>query len=262
MIIIGVVCLALANADKRGHNIESFNRAKIAWAVADGGGAKQFSNAFVTLGAPSLTFTVPGGSPFVVPMTLSAQATPLADTGGDAKGCVPQLRVSAAGSEPHARRSYLPVTFYTGSVPGGVWPTSLSSSNQQFTVTLSNTTVSTLIPAWTCANSQVSSGSGCGNNKNGGCTYTYFRTVSYLSTANMQVVLPDECSSGPCTPSQLTFSSCSLVYAPSPPVSSAWRRAATNARLAAADSRVHRLQSPRRSTTRTAMCVRAWAPPH
>ena len=85
MIIIGVICLALANADSRGHNLASFNKAKIAWA-AEGGGAKQFSNAFVTLGAPSLSVAVPSGSPFVVPLTLSSQATPLADKGGDAKG--------------------------------------------------------------------------------------------------------------------------------------------------------------------------------
>lgn len=90
MIIIGVVCLALANADNRGHNLATFNKAKIAWAVADGGGAKQFSNAF-TSGPVSLTFTVPGtpASSFVVPMTLSSQASTLADQGGDVKGCAP-----------------------------------------------------------------------------------------------------------------------------------------------------------------------------
>ena len=88
MIIIGVVCLSLASADKRGHNLASFNTAKISWA-AEGGGAKQFSNAFVTLGAPSLSLAVPAGSPFAVPLTLSSTPTTLADTGGDAKGCVP-----------------------------------------------------------------------------------------------------------------------------------------------------------------------------
>jgi hypothetical protein len=53
---------------------------------------------------------------------------------------------------------------------------------------------------------------------------TYYRTVSFLSVANMQVQLPDSCSSGPCAPSQLIATGCSLVYVPSTPVTSTWRR--------------------------------------
>jgi hypothetical protein len=41
--------------------------------------------------------------------------------------------------------------------------------------------------------------------------------MSFLSAANMQVQLPGSCSSGPCTPSQLVATGCSLVYVPSPP---------------------------------------------
>ena len=90
MIIIGVICLALANADKRGHSLKTFNDAKTSWAVTAGGGAKQFSNAF-TAGPPSLTFTVgpaQTSTSFTLPMALSSQATALSDTGGDVKGCV------------------------------------------------------------------------------------------------------------------------------------------------------------------------------
>jgi hypothetical protein len=102
MIVIGVVCLALASADSRGHNLATFNNAKIAWA-AKGGGAQQFSNAFVTSGAPSLSFTVPGGTSFTVPLTSSTQPSALADKGGDAKGCVPAVHCGLAGAEPAAQ---------------------------------------------------------------------------------------------------------------------------------------------------------------
>lgn len=222
MIIIGVVCLALANADSRGHHLASFNNAKLAWAAA-GGGAKQFSNAFVTLGAPSLSFTVPGGTPFTVPLSLSTTPTPLADKGGDAKGCVPAAHGWLACAEAFSRRSYTPVTFYTGSAPGGAWPTSISaSSNTPFSVTLSNTSVAAVsLQPYKCVNSQSSSGSGCGNNKGGSCTYTYYRTISYLSVADLRVVLPEACSTGPCTPTSLVVTGCSF-YSATQPVTSAY----------------------------------------
>jgi hypothetical protein len=85
MLILGVVFMSLASKDSRGKNLLTFNKAKIVWAV-QGGGGQQFSNAFVTTGAPTLAFSVPGLRPFVLPLTLSNQATPLADQGGDAKG--------------------------------------------------------------------------------------------------------------------------------------------------------------------------------
>ena len=121
----------------------------------------------------------------------------------------------------------MPVTFYTGTVPSNLWPTQLTTSNQMLTIALSNSSVTANVPAWTCTNSQTQS-SGCNSKNSGSCTYTYYRTVSFLSVANMQVQLPDSCSTGPCTPSQLIASGCSLVYVPSTPVSS---KAAVGAEL-------------------------------
>ena len=150
----------------------------------------------------------------------------------------------------------MPVTFYTGTPTGGVWPTSLSVANQQLTVSLTNTSISTTLPAWKCVNSQVQSGGCSGKNP---CTYTYYRTVSFLSVANMQVQLPDSCGSGPCAPSQLIATGCSLVYVPSPPISSAWRGAWADAACTQADARLRRSQSRRRSTMRTETRAQAWA---
>ena len=109
-----------------------------------------------------------------------------------------------------------------------MWPTSLTpSSNTPFTVTLSNTSVASVsLPPYKCTNSQTSSGSGCGNSKGGSCTYTYYRTVSFLAVAELRVVLPDACRTGPCTPSKLVVSACSL-YSASPAVTSACCRART-----------------------------------
>lgn len=115
-------------------------------------------------------------------------------------------------------------------------------ANQMMTVALSNSsaTAPVNIKAWTCTNGQYSN-SGCNSKKAGTCTYTvrapgtasaarlrvlisalhpfcppqYYRTVAFLSAANLQVQLPGTCSSGPCTPSGLVATGCSLVYAPS-----------------------------------------------
>lgn len=107
MIIIGAICLSLAAADHRGHNLASFNKAKITWAVADGGGAKQFSNAFTT-GPVSLTFNAgPTASPtsFVLPMALSTTFVALADTGGDVAECAPRAagRRGARSDSAHSQ---------------------------------------------------------------------------------------------------------------------------------------------------------------
>ena len=96
MIALGVVSLFAAKADFRGKDLATFNAAKVAWA-AEGGGAKQFSNAFA-LNPTSLTFTMGttlAPTSFVLPLALSSQATALADPGGDVKRCAPR----AAGAK-------------------------------------------------------------------------------------------------------------------------------------------------------------------
>ena len=87
---------------------------------------------------------------------------------------------------------------------------------QTITVALANSTATATFPAWSCTDSAEQ----CVNTKTG-CGVKYYRTVSYLSVANLQVQLPDSCSSGPCSPSQLIASGCSLTYVQAARIASA-----------------------------------------
>lgn len=222
MIGIGISCLSAAKLDVRGHSIVTYNKARIAWSVTNGGGAQQFSNAFVTGPPPALSISIPAAAPPVVvtvPLVLATQTVPLADTGADAQGAI------------------VPVSFYTGAVPAGQWPTAVNTgggASASINVLIANTTIVATIPLWTCSNSQVGTPAGCGSSKNPCTGHNYFQTFSFLSAANMHVVLPASCSSGPCSPSQLIASGCSLQYKAGSAVGSAC--AATAAQQTAAAS--------------------------
>lgn len=126
------------------------------------------------------------------------------------RGELPVAYSSTTGSEQHTCRSYAPVVFYSGIVPAGVWPVGFAAAiNTPFTVALANTIAPPVsFSPYKCTNSMTSS-SGCNSKNNGPCTHNYYRTISYLSSATLRVVLPDACGNGPCTPISLVFSPCS-----------------------------------------------------
>ncbi len=206
MIILGIVSLTLARADPRSNLIAKYKTSISAWTAAPGGGSAAFNAAFPASNAPyalSVTFpTATGPTSRTLQLTVQSSVTPLRDS---VTNDYPTTYAGAAWLSAGGSTASSWATAYDSTQPAGL------------TLTLQNTGLSVTVPGWRCVESrhtsQCSSGRRHLQAASKKCT-TYTRTLSVLTAVTLVPTLPDGCTPGACTPTDLASDQCSAVYTP------------------------------------------------